>query len=85
MAGKESKTHEKIKFAFSYRMLKPDENSPVEYSFEEIRAKYYNMRYEMEDKLEAKYKTELEEKNARIKELEEQLMVMEQSSRNQKG
>lgn len=66
---KESKC--KMKFDFNYRTLKPDDHLPLEYSFEELRAKEYNRRYEVEERAEAKYKEEmrkLEEENRRLKE-----------------
>ena len=42
-ATKSEKPH-KVKFAFSYSLFKPDEKSDVEYSIEELRARYYRAR-----------------------------------------
>ena len=80
MSKKEEKDSKlKTKFVFNYRNLKPDDNSSIEYSFEELRAIEYNRRYEIEQQArhqieletEAKYKEhtrKLEEENRRLKE-----------------
>lgn len=49
----------KVKFAFSYLILKPNENS--EFQFEEIRARKYTAIYEATKKNEEKFLKEIEE------------------------
>lgn len=51
----------KVKFAFSYLMLKPNENSELEFQFEEIRARKYMAIYEATKKNEEKFQKEIEE------------------------
>lgn len=60
----------KLKFAFSYSRLKPDLNSSLEYSFEELMAKEYLAMYEMEDAADKKYREMYQDKLDRLEQLE---------------
>ena len=56
---RKNKEEPEKKIMFNYRALRPEENSEMEFQFEEIRARRYYAKYKLEDEIKNKYVDEI--------------------------
>lgn len=79
------KEAKKVKFGFQYKLLRSADNQEEFYSIEEVRAAHYRKIYSIQDKIEAKYKNEIEHLKEKLEEANEKIEILKQTTAKSNG